>query len=486
MELQLEVRSRGKLIQEERRTGASCVIGTDATCDIVINAPNATQYVSGRHARITLTPQSAFLEDLGSSHGTFVLGRSLTKSSPITAGVRFTLGRMGPEVKVKSVELSQPIATTVMPGADIASPSAIQQPPVVAIANEAVPTASAPQHRGRSRFAVAALGTSILLAAGLGYFLIPTGEVAGPGPTPVPRPMPEWSRVQGPIDTVFALLIGVSGYNKRNGLTSLSYPESDVEELERVLTEHLAVPRENVVVMSASRSSKGEHLAPRRANIVAELEEFLTQRKETDRVLIAFAGHGVQFGKEAFLCPADTNLEDRTTLIAYQEIYDRLERCPARSKILITDACRDNPLEPSSRLPIVDLESSTRPQECAVPGGIAIMFGCGPGQKAWESANPTAEGAEAAADSHQQESSGNGIFFYHVAQGLRGAADTDENKRIDFTELHTYVHDRVQASVWNKYRTKQTPTLQGEIGQAAIIDLNDAQNVSKLSEGSAY
>ena len=50
-------------------------------------------YASGRHARLFPQGSRWFLEDLGSTNGTFVCGTRLTRAVPIEPGSDFRVGR---------------------------------------------------------------------------------------------------------------------------------------------------------------------------------------------------------------------------------------------------------------------------------------------------------------------------------------------------------------------------------------------------------
>lgn len=65
----------GPLAGQEFEVKPSTVIGRDPGCDIVIADPN----VSKKHAKISVQGPSVFLEDLGSTNGTFVNGKRVQK-----------------------------------------------------------------------------------------------------------------------------------------------------------------------------------------------------------------------------------------------------------------------------------------------------------------------------------------------------------------------------------------------------------------------
>ncbi len=85
--IQQEGPSPGQTIDIGRRQAA--VIGRDAKCDISIPAAG----VSRQHARIYFVEQQPFIEDLGSSNGTFVNGRQLAGPEPLQPGDLIGLGQ---------------------------------------------------------------------------------------------------------------------------------------------------------------------------------------------------------------------------------------------------------------------------------------------------------------------------------------------------------------------------------------------------------
>ena len=91
----------------------------------------------------------------------------------------------------------------------------------------------------------------------------------------------------------FALVVGVGKYPPTK-FRNLPGAEPDAEELARTLIER-GVRKENVTVLTNSRGAKDDPLlTPNAENIRREIDLLLDKRKETDVVLIALAGHGLQ------------------------------------------------------------------------------------------------------------------------------------------------------------------------------------------------
>lgn len=71
------------------------IIGRNPGADIVIGAG----YVSGRHARFTLMGQNLFVEDLGSTNGTFVNGQPVVEPAALRNNDVVTVGDVAIRVR---------------------------------------------------------------------------------------------------------------------------------------------------------------------------------------------------------------------------------------------------------------------------------------------------------------------------------------------------------------------------------------------------
>ncbi len=114
------------ILHDERRhldlplSGTTARLGRDPDVDVSFDP--ADDVVSAVHARVWReTDGSWWLEDLGSTNGTWLNGRRLTGAARLATGDRFTLGRRGPALKVTIPgELA---STRVEPAADAGEPA---------------------------------------------------------------------------------------------------------------------------------------------------------------------------------------------------------------------------------------------------------------------------------------------------------------------------------------------------------------------------
>jgi Flp pilus assembly protein TadD len=241
----------------------------------------------------------------------------------------------------------------------------------------------------------------------------------------------------------YALLVGVRQYSGR-GLKPLTYTEADMVDLAKAL-QLCGFRPENIVLMTQTvGAQKGERFQPESARIRRELQLLLQNRTAADTVFVGFSGHGLQLQStnEFYFCPADSNVRNKRTMVSLGEVYQQLEHCPAGFKLLMADACRNDPFEESQTRGVNDVDSVTRPQARPVPGGVAAFFACSKGQEAYE-----------------DNIIKNGVFFHFVVKALRGAAAKPGTKEVTLTGLQEYVVRQVTEYVRKNHHHDQVPEM---------------------------
>jgi pSer/pThr/pTyr-binding forkhead associated (FHA) protein len=69
--------------------GGMIMIGRGADCQLILE----DDYVSTRHARVVSTPNGIYVEDLGSTNGTYVNGQRITAPTTITLADSVRIGK---------------------------------------------------------------------------------------------------------------------------------------------------------------------------------------------------------------------------------------------------------------------------------------------------------------------------------------------------------------------------------------------------------
>jgi hypothetical protein len=131
-------------------------------------------------------------------------------------------------------------------------------------------------------------------------------------------------------DKRIALIIGNSAYSR---VARLSNPENDAQDTAATLR-----GLNFEVIYRANVDQRGLSTA---------LEEFERKAVGADTALFFFAGHGLQHKGQNYLLPIDADLEDEVSLkyntLPLERVRDALSSASG-VKILILDACRNNPL----------------------------------------------------------------------------------------------------------------------------------------------
>lgn len=239
----------------------------------------------------------------------------------------------------------------------------------------------------------------------------------------------------------WALLVGVDEYAE---VEPLSYCGADVRALRSQLVAN-GFPAKQVI--SLDDQAAESKYRPLRANIERQLDLVLGLVEPGDLVLVAFSGHGVHLDGKSYLCPTETRLGDPGTLISLDGVYGRLARCRASLKLLVVDACRNDPRPRGVR----GLAAPANARQFAAslqrpPQGILLLSSCAPGQTSREDADL-----------------GHGVFMHYLLGGLKGPADSDRNGGVSLIELYQYANRETKAHVARKFNVLQTPALHGEL-----------------------
>ena len=208
-----------------------------------------------------------------------------------------------------------------------------------------------------------------------------------------------------------ALVIGNAAYQEG----ALKNPVNDAEDLSASLR-RLGFE----VAVKSNLGKRGMEQA---------LNEFTRQLRTNDLAVFYFSGHGVQVQNENFLVPVDFQAEAEADVeyaaIPASRIRKRLEETGARVRVLILDACRNNPYKFSRDL----------------PGGLAAMTNAAEGTIIAFAANDNQK-----ADDNR--AGRNGLYTKHLLEAL-------ERPGLSLRD----VFDSARAEVFQASGRKQLPAL---------------------------
>ena len=259
---------------------------------------------------------------------------------------------------------------------------------------------------------------------------------------------PKGVAVEAATGTKYAILIGVNKYVRMN---QLRYAKNDIEALRDELLK-IGFEDKNVYTLTCDGEPKNQ---PTKENIENIVSFVLEHAKEGDVVIVSMSGHGVEVeGGEARFCPPDTNPTTPArildTTVSIQSIVDALEQSKATFKLMIVDACRNDPFLVRNA-GVSPLQTLADP-----PAGVMQLRSSRSGQVSWEDPNLKS-----------------GVFTHHLVEGLRGKA-ADGEGRITLMGLATYTMRETPTYVFREFRERQNPILRahGEIADLVLTTVS--------------
>ncbi|MFL5330813.1 MAG: SUMF1/EgtB/PvdO family nonheme iron enzyme [Gemmataceae bacterium] len=243
----------------------------------------------------------------------------------------------------------------------------------------------------------------------------------------------------------YAILVGVNE-DQHERLPNLKYAERDVEELAKILE-----PAGYKVTLLTGSAKDATHRATK-ATIEKQIKGVLDQTLKGDIVILAFAGHGLQFEDQpdAFFCPTDARpfKDEVKSLVSLGGVYSQLDKSFAGMKVLLVDACRNEPGKRSGTRGGIDADNAPRP-----PSGVAALFSCRAGEVA-----------------HESDKVKHGIFFHHVLESLKGEA-ANRKGEVTFASMASYVSQSVAADVPKLVGdgARQSPNLKADYSTEPVL-----------------
>jgi hypothetical protein len=256
----------------------------------------------------------------------------------------------------------------------------------------------------------------------------------------------------------WALLIGVNDYVD---FKDLRFAGADAAALGDSLAQS-GFQRDHIFLLHDS--AKEARYKPFKLNIDKQLSIVLNLAGPDDLVIVSFSGHGIHVDGKSFLCPSEADDTDPAgTMIAVDDIYKKFDGCKAALKLLVVDACRNDP-RPATRksaTPEADRKNFAASFE-RPPDGIVVLTSCGPGQISYE-----------------DEKLKHGVFMHYLLSGLSGQADGNRNGRVTLGELYDYTSIETKTYVARAHNDFQMPGQRGEIN--GVFEFDFAASVTESS-----
>lgn len=246
----------------------------------------------------------------------------------------------------------------------------------------------------------------------------------------------------------WAIVIGINNYEDKF-ISDLTKAQNDAKVIADLLQHEGQFDH---VFLYTDDSSREDPTYPTLNNLVSRMEFLKDEIKPNDTLLLTFSGHGIADEQNrSYLLTVDSVISQpyKTSLPLY-EIESWIESLGVKRNIVVLDACR-NVLEKTkghnTKTLIAEMEAQAKIS--------AVIYATSPGEYSYE---------------HDKEPYG--VFTTFFINGLKGAADRNNDILITFNEIRDYVEGGVKA--WSmEHNKKQKPysAIKGEFHGDMVLSV---------------
>ncbi len=266
----------------------------------------------------------------------------------------------------------------------------------------------------------------------------------------------------------WALVIGVDQYVDPQ-ISALKGSDNDARMIADALIRYSGFPRDQVILLSTSQPLERQ---PSRVNILRRLANLSTTVPKDGLLLMAFAGHGMERGGQAFLLPADAQISDsisflEETAISMTRVKSWIKETGVGQVLLLLDACRNDPggradaPNPLSNTYVNAFNFDVRNREIQA---FATIYATGIGQRAYEYTEKK-----------------QGYFSWAVVEGLKGAAANDKGE-VTLAQLVKYVQEavpkRIAVDLGSTKQQKPFAVIEGYRADELVLAVTSGANNS--------
>jgi Tfp pilus assembly protein PilF len=244
----------------------------------------------------------------------------------------------------------------------------------------------------------------------------------------------------------WAIVVGLDRY-KNSEVPPLHGAIADAKAIASALVRYADFNPDHVFLLASDATVK-----PTASAILDKFVELKKQVRHGDLVLFYFAGHGVEVDGRRYLLTYEADVGSsgslRTTTLQVSDLMQEVEGLPLSDRIIMVDACRDDPINAGQRQPNLatsTMEAAFTLQASGEAGVRATFLSCKRGQSAYEWGEK-----------------GRGFFSYFIEKGLSGEAAA--YGKVTVTSLAGYLNENVPQAVRQQRGKDQTPfaDLKGE------------------------
>jgi uncharacterized caspase-like protein/tetratricopeptide (TPR) repeat protein len=248
----------------------------------------------------------------------------------------------------------------------------------------------------------------------------------------------------------WALIVGVDEYKDRN-ITPLSGAVADARAIRDALIAYADFPESQTFLLVSDGAVK-----PTKPDIFDALAGIRRAAQPGDLLLLYFAGHGVEVDGQRYMLTYDAQCCSasaiKSSAFLASLLMQELETIKVAHRIVMVDACRNDPTKGGKELNLVDekLQSTFTLPPTGGSGLRATFLSSSAGQSAYEWTEKR-----------------RGYFSYFLEAGLRGEAA--QYGKVTVSSLENYLSEMVPKAVRERQNRDQQPYTLTEHGADVVL-----------------
>jgi TolB-like protein len=240
---------------------------------------------------------------------------------------------------------------------------------------------------------------------------------------------PSYSAPDFKLPKMYAVVVGVSKY--KNPQFNLNYADADAKLFYNFLKSPNggAIPDDQIKLVLNEDAT--------RANIVKSIQKIFRESTSDDIIIFYFAGHGLPEGQSMYFLSSEAEVDNLIgTAVSQEDIEKSVKVARAKKAIMILDACHAGATQISfggSR--DINVTNRIALEIAQASEGLGLLTAAGSNQQSKEDT---------------RWGGGHGAFTWFFIEGLKGAADANNDKVITLREAYNYAAKKVEEATDGK------------------------------------
>jgi len=248
-----------------------------------------------------------------------------------------------------------------------------------------------------------------------------------------------------------AVIIGNKNYQNKN-IPNVDFALNDASILKKYLIKVFGYKEENILYEENATKAKFETIFGIKDNYKGKLYNWI-KPNQTD-VFIYYVGHGAPDIKnnQAYFVPVDSD-PSSISLNGYsiETFYQNLSKLPYKSLTVVIDACFSGTSQKGLLIKNISpagIEVDNPIME--LPNSSFFLSSSGKEYSSW------------------YEKQGHSLFTYYFLKGLKGEADSNNDKKLTVGELKNYINEEVPYKARRLNNIEQTPQIFGNENKVIV------------------